>query len=206
MSEDIFVKLSTITQLSLFDSPDDARAMQIAQHRAWLKNIRHERPNTATKYRVAVYIRFFNQTRYENYLDLHIKSFRDTLALCPMWELVDIYVDEGATPPNMETAKEWSRLLNDIKSKGITLIITQKISNISHKMTEAILCARLLARRNPPVGLYFISEDLFTLSSYYLSDIRDTFFLPTPDWTALSDDFDDDADDGVKLLGGESND
>ena len=27
------------------------------------------------------------------------------MALCPNWELVDFYIDEGATAPNMESAK-----------------------------------------------------------------------------------------------------
>ena len=70
----------------------------------------------------------------------------------------------------------------------IDLIITQKVSNVSKKSHEVTICARLLAQQKPPIGIYFISEDIFTLASYYVEDMRDTFFLPSPDWQILSDD------------------
>ena len=46
----------------------------LAEHRAWLKEIKRERPLPKTHYRVAVYIRYFNQTRYEDYLSAHKKA------------------------------------------------------------------------------------------------------------------------------------
>ena len=38
--------------------------------------------------------------------------------------------------------------------------------------------SRLLASLDKPVGIYFISEDIFTLASYYKADIQDKEFLP----------------------------
>ncbi len=184
---DIFTKLNLITQTSA-DEPMSKRSLMIAEHKNWLKNIRRERPNTATPYKVGIYIRYFNQTKYENYLDFHIKQFKDTIALCPQWELVDIYIDNGATPPNMETAPEWSRLLEDAFNGKVDLIITQKVSNVSKKMHEITFCARLLASLKHPVGMYFISEDIFTTASYYKNDLKDTFFLPDGDWKMLPED------------------
>ena len=121
-------------------------------------------------------IRYFNQTKYENYLDFHIKQFEETMALCVNWELVGFYIDEGSTPPNMESAPEWCRLLDDCMSGKVDLIITQKVSNVSKKSHEISLCARLLAQQEHPVGIYFISEDIFTLASYYLEDMKDPYF------------------------------
>ena len=133
------------------------------------------------------YIRYFNQTKYDNYLSYHKKQFADTVALCPKWTLVDFYIDEGATAPNMENAPEWSRLLCDAMSGKVDLIITQKVSNVSKKMPEVTFCSRILAKQKHPVGIYFISEDIFTLASYYTDDRKDAFFLPTPDWQLLPD-------------------
>ena len=61
----------------------------VAQHRQWLKTIRHEIPNPKIPFKVAVYIRFFNQTKYrdEEYLERNKEVFRATLAQYPMWEL-----------------------------------------------------------------------------------------------------------------------
>ena len=92
---------------------------------------------------MAVYIRYFNQTRYEDYLSAHKKQFLDTLALCPNWKFVGFYVDEGSTAPNMENAPEWSRLLQDCYEEKVNLIITQKASNISKKLSELSFCTRM---------------------------------------------------------------
>lgn len=107
--------------------------------------------------------------------------------LCPNWEFVDFYIDEGSSPPNMESAPEWCRLLNDCMDGKIDLIITQKVSNVSKKAHEVALCARLLAQQTPPIGIYFISEDMFTLASYYMEDMRDLFFSFEPEQRALTE-------------------
>lgn len=181
---------TTQTELEVMPSFDFALESEetqhslIAEHKAWLKTIRHERPLPKHHYKVAVYIRYFNQTRHSDYLENHKHNFEETLALCLNWDFVGFYIDEGQSPPNMETAPEWSRLLNDCYADKVDLIITQKVSNVSKKPVEVAFCARLLAALEPPVGIYFISEDMFTLASYYLDDLRDTCFLPS-DWVLL---------------------
>ena len=125
---DVFEKMNAIAetpQFSMIFTEDSEQARKIAEHREWLKHIRHERPNTEIQYKVGVYIRYFNQTRYENYLDYHKKQFADTLTLCPKWTLVDFYIDEGSTAPNMESAPAWSQLLDDCLDGKVNLILTQ---------------------------------------------------------------------------------
>ena len=160
----------------------------LAEHRAWLKEIKRERPLPKTHDRVTVYIRYFNQTRYEDYLSAHKKQFLDTLALCPNWMFVGFYVDEGSTAPNMESAPEWSRLLQDCYDEKVDLIITQKASNISKKLSELSFLTPPLAALPKPVGVYFVSEDIYTLASYYQEDLHDPYFLPNPGWKILPDD------------------
>lgn len=160
----------------------------VAQHKQWLKTIRHETPNPKIPFKVAVYIRYFNQTKYDDYLERNKEVFRATLAQYPMWEFVGFYIDNGSTAPNMESAVAWSELLSDCDEGKVNLIITQKISNVSRKIHEVSICARILAARNPPVGIYFISEDIYTLASYYRDDLREPCFFPTPDWEILPDD------------------
>lgn len=161
---------------------------QLAEHKAWLKSIKHERPLPKRRFKVAVYIRYLNQTKYDNYLAFHKQQFIDTIGLCPNWEFVGFYVDEGGTAPNMETAEAWSKLLQDCYDGKVDLVITQKASNVSKKLSEISFCSRILAALEKPVGIYFISEDIYTLASYYQDDLKDPFFLPTPDWQVLPDD------------------
>ena len=187
---DVFQKMGEIGLAPT--SASEIRALteherMIQRHRTWLREIRRERPSTEKAYRIGVYIRFFNQTNYENYLDYHKKMFIDTISLCPKWTLVDFYIDTGSTAPSMGKSPEWNRLLNDCMDNKIDLIITQKVSNVSRQPFELTFCSRLLAAHNPPIGIYFISEDIFTLASYYLEDLKDPEFLPTPDWIPLPD-------------------
>ena len=157
---------------------NDPHRELLRKHKAWLELIDHEYPSQQKSWKIGVYIRYFNQTKYDNYLDFHKKEFEDTIGLCPLWTLVDFYVDEGATAPNMENAKEWCRLLNDCFRGKVNLIITQKVSNVSRKPEDLALIARLLACQEEPIGIYFINEDIYTLASYYRKEMRDTDFLP----------------------------
>ena len=130
----------------------------LARHRLWMSSIPHEYPMPYTPYKIGVYIRYFNQTRHENYLEKHIQQYMDDIALCPQWTLVDFYVDKGMTAPHMEYSKEW---------------------------------CRLLAAQEHPVGIYFISEDIFTLASYYQTDLRDMGLLPDGWQTLPADELDE---------------
>lgn len=87
-------------------------------------------------YRIGVYIRYYNQTKYENYLEKHTQQFIDDIAMCPNWTLVDFYIDKGMTAPRMENSKEWCRLLGDCFSGKVNLIVTQKVRNISNDAEE----------------------------------------------------------------------
>ncbi len=188
MSEiELYSRLSTLSESPAPLFIDDARTQELALHKIWLQTIRRERPSTEKHFKIGVYIRYFNQTKHVDYLSYHKKQFWDTIELCPAWELIGFYVDEGSTPPNMESAPQWSQLLQDCVEGKVDLIITQKISNVSKKSHELDLCARLLAQQDPPIGIYFISEDIFTLASYYLENMRDTYFLPDPNRKPLTD-------------------
>lgn len=185
----VFDRLIEIAEPSMLngDRENNYKAQAIAKHRAWLRSIRHERPSTEEHFRIGVYIRYYNQTKYENYLEHHKKQFIDAITLCPHWELIGFYIDEGQSAPNMESAPEWCRLIQDCFDGKIDLIITQKISNVAKKRFEITLLSRLMAAQKKPIGIYFVSEDMYTLAYYYQEDLRDSFFLPGSEVKALPD-------------------
>lgn len=166
---------------------EDPMKEKLAKYRLWMNSMPHEYPMQYTPYKIGVYIRYYNQTRYENYLEKHLQQFMDDIALCPQWTLVDFYVDEGQTAPHMEYSKEWCRLLEDCFTGKVDLIVTQKISNVSSDWHEMAFMARMLAAQEHPIGIYFISEDIFTLASYYQSDLRDEGLFPAG-WQMLPPD------------------
>lgn len=165
----------------------DPRRKILIDHKKWINAQQNEYPMPYEPYRIGVYIRYFNQTKYENYLEKHLQQFIDDIALCPEWTLVDFYIDKGMNAPRMENSKEWCRLLGDCFSGKVNLIVTQKVRSVSSDPEEMALIARLLAAQKNPVGIYFISEDIFTLASYYQPDLRDQEFLPYG-WEILPDD------------------
>lgn len=172
-----------------------------SSNRALLNGLRGERPNPKQHYKVGIYIRYFNQTKYADYLDYHVKQYQDTMALCPNWELIDFYIDEGATAPNMESAPEWCRLLQDCFRGNVNLIITQKVSNVSKKDYEITFLARILAALAKPVGIYFVSEDIFTMASCYQDTLHDWGMFPDH-WSVLPDNISEES----LLLAGEHSD
>lgn len=160
---------------------------ELARHKLWMDSIQHEYPMPYFPYKIGVYIRYYNQTKYDNYLEKHKLQFRDDIALCPAWKLVDFYIDNGMTAPRMENSKNWCRLLEDCLLGKVDLIVTQKVSNVSSNPQEISFVASLLAAQKHPIGMYFISEDIFTLASYYTAEIYDENFLAT-EWEILPDD------------------
>lgn len=146
---------------------ENPRKAVLARHRLWLDSIPHEYPMPYTPYKIGVYIRYFNQTRHENYLEKHIQQYMDDIALCPQWTLEDCFIGK------------------------VDLIVTQKVSNVSSDWKEMTFMARMLAAQEHPVGIYFISEDIFTLASYYQPDLRDMGLLPEGWQTLPADELDE---------------
>ncbi len=159
---------------------DTEKAGRIAEHRLQMASIRKQYPHPSHPYKIGVYIRYFNQTRHENYLEKHVAHFTEAIGLCPKWTLVDFYIDEGQTAPNMENAPEWCRLLNDCFEGKVDLIITQKVSNVARKDNDKQITflASILAAQEHPVGIYFVSENIFTLATYYREDMFALEFFP----------------------------
>ena len=166
---------------------EDPRKKLLAKHRLWMDNLQHEYPLPFHPFKIGVYIRYYNQTKHKNYIEKHVAQFKDDIALCPQWTLVDFYIDQGMNAPRMENAKEWCRLLGDCFTGKVDLIVTQKVSSVSNDADELSFLARTLAAQNNPVGIYFISEDIFTLASYYQPDIKDKDYLPYG-WEVLPED------------------
>jgi len=179
---EIFKQLNAIELKTKYPegiSENESLLQKIAEHKKMMRNIPHEYPSPNKEYKIGIYIRYFNQTKYENYIDYHKKQFADTIALCPKWTLVDFYIDKGGSAPLMGKSPALTQLIQDCESEKIDLIITQKTTNFSKNISEIMFCSRILLRLPKPVGIYFISEDIFTLASYFQQDLLDKGFAFT---------------------------
>lgn len=159
------------------DPEDEQKIKDIADHMAWLSTIPHEIPSPYHHFKIGLYFRYYNQTKYDNYIDYHKAEFTETIGLCPNWELVDYYIDKGQTAPKLENAPELMRLINDCLSGKVDLIITERIKSISNDPFEITFLSRMLATQKHPIGIYFVNEDMFTLASYYRFDLKDAQYF-----------------------------
>ena len=64
---------------------ENPKKAALARHRLWLDSIPREYPMPYTPYKIGVYIRYFNQTRHENYLEKHIQQYMDDSARSGHW-------------------------------------------------------------------------------------------------------------------------
>ena len=175
----------------------DSNSKEVSQPNLIIQNKKRnfpfrEKPEKTKHFRVGLYIRYYNQTKYEDYLDYHKKALLQEMELYPNWTVVDFYIDYGQTAPRMENAPGWSRLLHDCEEGKVDLIITQKVSDVSSREFEVAFCSRLLASLEHPVGIYFIAEEIYTLSPRNLEDLRDTWFSegiePIEQWALTHED------------------
>lgn len=136
----------------------------VEQHRQWLKSIRHETPSPKIPFKVAVYIRFFNQTKYgdEEYLERNKEVFRATLAQYPLWKFVGFYIDNGSTAPYMEKSPAWTELLSDCDEGKVNLIITQKVSNVSRDVREVTIAQECSLLESLPLA-FTSYQKIYTL-------------------------------------------
>ena len=119
----------------------------------------------ASVVRVAPYCRVstLSEMQAESY-ELQKQYYNEYIQKHPNWELVDIYADEGISATSVKNRKEFIRLMNDCKNGKIDLIITKSVSRFARNVVDCLEYARMLKCLTPPVGVYFETENINTLT------------------------------------------
>ncbi|WP_289027341.1 recombinase family protein [uncultured Flavonifractor sp.] len=81
----------------------------------------------------------------------------------PNWTIVDVYADEGISATSIKHRKDFLRLLDDCRAHKVTLILTKSVTRFARNIVDCISICRELKQLNPPVGIYFETENIFTL-------------------------------------------
>lgn len=116
--------------------------------------------------RVAVYVRVStpdpNQTTsYE----LQKKYYEEYVRQHRKWQLVGIYADEGKSGTTLKHREQFNQMIADAKAGKIDLIITKSISRFARNVEDFLSSVRHLAEHNPPIGVFFESEAIYSLKS-----------------------------------------
>lgn len=123
---------------------------------------------TERSQRVAVYARVstdgINQVSSYALQQYH---YNDMVSKRDNWELVDIYADEGISGTSLKHRDNFIRMIEDCKKKKVDLIVTKSVSRFARNLVDCVGEVRRLRRMNPPIGVYFEEDNIFTLDADY---------------------------------------
>ena len=115
--------------------------------------------------RVAIYVRVStDDVRQTTSFELQKKYYEDFVVRHPNWTLVKIYADEGISGTSLAHRDEFNQMIADCRAGKIDLVITKSVSRFARNIMICIGMVRELAELNPPVGVFFESECIFSLN------------------------------------------
>lgn len=123
--------------------------------------------------RVAAYCRVStDKTDQANSLESQQRYFNEYIKRNPLWELYDIYVDDGITGTSTKKRVAFNQMIEDAKGGKFDLIITKEISRFARNILDSIGYTREL--KNLGVGVIFLNDNINTLDND--AEMRLAFF------------------------------
>ena len=112
--------------------------------------------------RVVVYARVSTEHEAQlSALENQKDWYTDILNTHPTWHLIEMYVDKGITGTSAKKRPQFLRMIEDAKLGGFDMIITREVSRFARNTVDTLEYTREL--RKCGVGVYFISDNIFTL-------------------------------------------
>ena len=116
--------------------------------------------------RVAVYARVStDDPRQTSSYELQKNHYQDVVSRHPGWNLIEIYADEGISGTSLQHRDQFVRMINDCYAGKIDLIVTKSVSRFARNVLDCIGYVRKLAALQPPIGVFFETENIYTLNS-----------------------------------------
>ena len=114
--------------------------------------------------RVAIYARVSTDDPMQtSSFELQQKHYTELVMQHPMWELVDIYADEGISGTSTAHRTNFLRMMKDAEEGKIDLIITKSVSRFARNVEDFLKSVRTLAEHNPRIGVFFEAENIYSL-------------------------------------------
>ncbi len=121
--------------------------------------------DTAEK-RVAIYARVStDDPRQTSSYELQKNHYTDVVSRHPGWNLVKIYADEGISGTSLQHRDAFINMIADCKNRKIDLIVTKTVARFARNIVDCIGHVRQLAAMQPPIGVFFETENIYTLNS-----------------------------------------
>jgi len=116
--------------------------------------------------RVAVYARVStDDPRQTSSYELQKNHYQDVVSRHPGWKLIEIYADEGISGTSLQHRDSFVRMIADCRAGKIDLIVTKSVSRFARNVLDCIGYVRQLAAMQPPIGVFFETENIYTLDA-----------------------------------------
>ena len=116
--------------------------------------------------RVAVYVRVSTDSLNQiSSFELQKNHYADMIKNRIGWKLIKIYADEGISGTSLNHRQAFMDMINDCLNQKIDLIVTKSVSRFARNLLDCIGVVRKLKELNPPVGVFFETENFCTLDN-----------------------------------------
>lgn len=120
--------------------------------------------NEDVKHSVGIYVRVSTEDiRQTTSFELQKQYYEELVARHSNWTLYKIYADEGISGTAIKPRKQFLQMIDDAKNGYIDLIITKSVSRFARNTIQFLVKIEELKNLNPPVGVFFESEAIFSL-------------------------------------------
>lgn len=81
----------------------------------------------------------------------------------PNWELKHIFADQGISGTSLKNRDEFNEMIAACRRGEYDLILTKSVSRFARNLVDCISLIRMLKGLTPPVGVFFETDNLYTL-------------------------------------------
>lgn len=82
----------------------------------------------------------------------------------PNWDLKRIYADEGISGTSLKRRDSFNEMIAACQHGEYDLIVTKSVSRFARNLVDCISLIRMLKSQTPPVGVFFETDNLYTLA------------------------------------------
>ena len=116
-------------------------------------------------FRVCAYCRVSTENDEQlSSFELQQSHYRQLMGNHPNWNLVHIYADEGISGTSLKKRDDFNRMIAACEAGEYDLIVTKSVSRFARNLVDCVSIARKLKSQNPPIGIFFETDNFNTLS------------------------------------------
>ncbi len=95
--------------------------------------------------------------------ELQQAHYRQLVEDHPNWGLKKIFADEGISGTSLKNRDAFNEMIDRCRKGEYDLIVTKSVSRFARNLVDCISLIRMLKGLTPPVGVFFETDNLYTL-------------------------------------------